>query len=823
MFGNENESREVIMAAIREVAAIVSEMSGIQLGERQYSMIESRLKSRIIKLELGTFSKYIKYLKRNQEAESQTLLSLITTHHTYFFREFLHFEYLLNKGLKRLIDRTRARGEKVIRIWSAAASRGQEAYSLAMFFDFHLKAIAPDLTFEIWGTDVDPESIATAKNGVYRVEELRQSPAMYLQDQWVRGKGDISEFTKAKESLKKKCQFRVENLLKCEGFLTGKMFDLIFCRNVFIYFNPEQIKKITNSMLNHLDPQGLLFLGASETLTGIDVKVESTGTSVYQHRVDTPKSVLSGIKSATAQVLGRGTTPVEEVVKPLEVLCVDDSGVILSLLKKILTKDAGFIVKATARNGIEAMEKLKSETFDFVTLDLHMPEMDGVTFLKETQFIKRPPVLVISSVNREDLSIGQKALEYGAADYVEKPSLENVAQAGNEIRSKIKSILSMHKQAAPSAHKPSTVDVKTSPAPGPAAEAASVERASQIKKVLIVDDSKTIRQILNKIISEDPGLKVVAEAERPSQVEALIQKHKPDVITLDIQMPEMDGVALLKIIHPKYHIPTVMISAISKEEGPQVLQALEAGAIDYIQKPQLNDLDEVSKIIRERINIAAGAKVRRRSATPRRSAVKTKNFEKQSLIVLGASTGGTEAIREILQSLPSGIPPILIVQHIPPVFSAAFANRLNEICLFKVHEAKNGEEVRENNVYIAPGGTQMGVLAQAGKLIIQITDDSPVNRHKPSVDYLFQSVARAKLSRVTAVILTGMGGDGSKMMKVLRDQGAHTIAQNEETCVIFGMPKEAIKLGGAEFVLGLDEISQKMLDLSLERPVRKIG
>jgi chemotaxis response regulator CheB/chemotaxis methyl-accepting protein methylase len=821
MFGNEGESRDVVMAVIREVAGIVSEMSGIQLGERQYSMIESRLKSRIIKLELHTFSRYIKYLKRNLEAESQTLLSLITTHHTYFFREFLHFEYLLNKGLKRLIDRTRARGEKVIRIWSAAASRGQEAYSLAMFFDFHLKAIAPDLTFEIWGTDVDPESIATAKNGVYRVEDLRQSPAMYLQDQWVRGKGDISEFTKAKESLKKKCHFKVENLLKCEGFLNGKMFDLIFCRNVFIYFNPEQIKKITNLMLNHLDPQGLLFLGASETLTGIDVKVESTGTSVYQHRVDVPKDVLSGIKSATAYALGRAMKPAEAISRPLEVLCVDDSGVIISLLKKILTKESGFIVKATARNGVEAMEKLRADTFDFITLDLHMPEMDGVTFLKETQFTKRPPVLVISSVNREDLSIGKKALEYGASDYVEKPSLENVAQAGNEIRSKIKSILSMQKQTESPGRK-AAIEVPGALSTAPT-EVADAGRELKVKKVLIVDDSKTIRQILNKIISEDPGLKVVAEAERPSQVEALIVKHKPDVITLDIQMPEMDGVALLKIIHPKYHIPTVMISAISKEEGPQVLQALEAGAIDYIQKPQLNDLDEVSKVIRERINIAAGAKIRRRTASPRRSAIKTKNFEKQSLIVLGASTGGTEAIREILQSLPSAIPPILIVQHIPPVFSTAFANRLNDLCLFKVHEAKDGEEVLENNVYIAPGGTQMGVRAEANKLVIQITDEAPVNRHKPSVDYLFQSVAQAKLSRLTAVILTGMGGDGSKTMKVLRDQGAHTIAQNEETCVIFGMPKEAIKLGGAEFVLGLDEIAQKMLDLSLERPVRKIG
>lgn len=825
MFGGEVESEEIVRDVVREVADIVSEMSGIQLGERQYSMVQSRLKSRILKLKIDTFSKYIVYLKRNREAESQVLLSLITTHHTYFFREFLHFEYLLNTGLNRLIARARSRGDKTIRIWSAAASRGQEAYSLAMFFDYHLKILAPDLTYEIWGTDVDPESIETAKNGVYRVEELRQSPAIYVNDQWVRGKGDIAAFTKAKESLKKKCHFKTENLLKCQNFLNGKMFDLIFCRNVFIYFNPDQIKKITNLLLGHLDSEGLLFLGAAETLTGIDVTVESVGTSVYQHRVERPKNASANIRTGEALALSRLAKLSPEKSRPIEVLCVDDSGVIISLLKKILTKESGFIVKGTARHGLEALEKLKNDHFDFITLDLHMPEMDGVAFLKTTQNTKRPPVLVISSTNREDLIVGQKALEYGAADYVEKPSLENVTQTGNEIRAKIKTILSSIKGVELPAR--ATIkdgghgdDVKPA---GVSQTSNQVHSENRKRKVLIVDDSKTIRQILSKIISEDPRLEVVAEAERPSQVEALILKHKPDVITLDIQMPEMDGVALLKIIQPKYHIPTVMISAISKDEGPQVLQALEAGAIDYIQKPNLNELDEVSKIIRERIVTAAGAKVRRRSNSPRRSAVKTNSFEKKSLIVLGASTGGTEAIREILQSLPAAIPPILIVQHIPPVFSAAFANRLNEICLFKVHEAKNGDEVLENNVYVAPGGTQMGVQVQGHKLVIQITDDAPVNRHKPSVDYLFKSVSEAKLPRLTAVILTGMGGDGSKEMKRLRDQGAHTIAQNEETCVIFGMPKEAIKLGGVEFTLGLDEIAQKMLDLSLERPVRKIS
>lgn len=820
------ESRDIVLAVIKEVSGIVSELSGIQLGDRQISMVESRLKSRMVKLDIDTFSTYIKYLKKHLDTESQVLLSLITTHHTYFFREFVHFEYLLNRGLTRLVERARSRGDRVIRIWSAASSRGQEAYSLAMFFNFHLKAIAPDVTFELWGTDVDPESIAFAKNGVYKAEELKQSPAMYVENNWVRGKGNIAEFSKVRESLKSKCHFKAENILKAEGFLSGKTFDLIFCRNVFIYFNPDQIKHATATMLNHLDPQGFLFLGVSESLNGINLNLESVGTSVYQHPQESNKNFAPGVSQTSFQAFGM-TAKSLNTRQPIQVLCVDDSPVILTLLGKILTKDAGFIIKATARNGVEALAKLKADHFDFITLDLHMPELDGLGFLRESKNLKRPPVLIISSVNREDISIGQKAIELGAADYVEKPSLENMSQAGNEIRSKIKTILASVKPMQPIPQSGGTsfsnTSVATSTASAFAHTGPSTSLNSSKKKVLVVDDSKTIRQILSKIISEDPHLEVVAEAELPSQVEALIKKHKPDVITLDIQMPEMDGVTLLKIIHPKYHIPTVMISAISREEGTQVLHALEAGAIDYIQKPQLNDLDDVSKTIRERIKIAAIAKVRRRPRTIRRSAIKSKNFEKRSLVVLGASTGGTEAIREVLQSLPATIPPILIVQHIPPVFSAAFANRLNDICPFRVHEAKEGEEVLENNVYVAPGGTQMGLRSVDGKMIIHITNDAPVNRHKPSVDYLFKSVAEAKLPRVTAVILTGMGGDGSQMMKRLRDQGAHTIAQNEETSVVFGMPKEAIRLGGAEFVLGIDEIAQKILDLSMERATKKVG
>ena len=341
-------------------------------------------------------------------------------------------------------------------------------------------------------------------------------------------------------------------------------------------------------------------------------------------------------------------------------------------------------------------------------------------------------------------------------------------------------------------------------------------------KVLIVDDSKTIRNILSRIFSSDPMFEVCAMAERPSEVEALILKHKPDVITLDIHMPEMDGVTLLKQIAPKYNIPTVMISSISMAEGPMVLEALENGAIDYIQKPELSEIEKVTPMILEKVRTAARANVsktiRERKAKPTQTKVMC---DLDSFIVLGSSTGGTEAIRDILTAMPDQIPPMLIVQHIPAVFSAAFAKRMNDLCPFEVKEAENGDEVKVNRVLIAPGGQQMKFIHKNGKSYVEINDDEPVNRFKPSVDYMFLSVAKSLFTHTVAIILTGMGKDGAKGMLELRKLGVRTIAQDEISSVVFGMPKEAIAIGGAEFVEPLSDIAEKITLLTKDKLTHK--
>jgi two-component system chemotaxis response regulator CheB len=340
---------------------------------------------------------------------------------------------------------------------------------------------------------------------------------------------------------------------------------------------------------------------------------------------------------------------------------------------------------------------------------------------------------------------------------------------------------------------------------------------SQKTKVMIVDDSKTMRDLLAKIIQADPQLECVAQAELPSQVESLIERHKPDVLTLDINMPEMDGVTLLEKLLPKYGIPTLMISAVSLEEGHQVLKAMRIGAVDYIQKPHLKEIPVVAPMIIEKIKMAAKVKVQKVFQS---SEIKTKSTIQRNqsqirldrVLAIGASTGGTEAIREVLERLPEKIPPVVITQHIPPVFSKAFASRLNELLPYEVLEAKDGDELKPGRVLIAPGGYQMKVKKSGpDKLVVSVVDEAPVNRHKPSVDVLFESVAKICGRNSVGVILTGMGADGAKGLLEMKKSGALTVAQSEKDCVVFGMPREAIELGAATEVAHLFEVSNTVV------------
>lgn len=422
-------------ALVEKVSSIVSRISGNVLGEKQLPMLETRMQRRILDLGLHSSQEYLNYLESNLEEESKVLVSLITTHHTFFFREFIHFEYLRDQ-LKNICQQVRDRGESCITVWSAACSRGHEAYSLSMFFSKYLPEIDPQMNFKIVASDIDPESVGVAKNGVYPKSEVDKIPMIFLGNHWARGTGDISHFVKAKKSIREPIDFKVSNLMDFSPEIPiHQKFDLILCRNCFIYFDQNSITSIVRKMLKQLHPHGALITGVSESLGGYDLEIKSVATSIYKSKKDfefesksTP--VSAPLEAARPQAL---TMP-----NPLRVLCVDDSKSIHTLLKKILSNEEGFEIVGHAMNGLEAQTLVKELKPDLVTLDLHMPEMDGVSYLKKNFTSSHPPVVVVSSASREDSSFAMESLRSGASDFVEKPALNNLVDRADEIRSKLK-------------------------------------------------------------------------------------------------------------------------------------------------------------------------------------------------------------------------------------------------------------------------------------------------------------------------------------------------------------------------------------------------
>jgi two-component system, chemotaxis family, protein-glutamate methylesterase/glutaminase len=339
-------------------------------------------------------------------------------------------------------------------------------------------------------------------------------------------------------------------------------------------------------------------------------------------------------------------------------------------------------------------------------------------------------------------------------------------------------------------------------------------------KVLIVDDSALVRQAYSTLLSTEPDIEVIGTAGDPYIAVQKIQKERPDVITLDVEMPRMDGITFLKKLMSQAPMPVIVISNKTIDGAEVALKALEAGAVDVMAKP--NVADEVSFAesriaLADKIRSAFHSKKLKKNVEVAGSAVKTSSvakagFSASTVIAVGASTGGTEAIRVFLQSLVPPIPPILIVQHMPEKFTAGFAKRLNEICALHVKEAEDLEPVLAGTVYIAPGNNHMAIANHHGKTVIKITQGELVNRHRPSVNVLFNAVAEVKGKNSIGVILTGMGDDGATGMLAIRDRGGYTIAQDEQTSVVFGMPHKAIVAGGVSKVLPLSEIAHEVIN-----------
>jgi two-component system chemotaxis response regulator CheB len=329
-------------------------------------------------------------------------------------------------------------------------------------------------------------------------------------------------------------------------------------------------------------------------------------------------------------------------------------------------------------------------------------------------------------------------------------------------------------------------------------------------KVLVVDDSALIRSLLGTIIKAEKDLLLVGTAPDAYAARELINQFSPDVITLDIEMPKVDGLTFLEKLMKARPTPVVMISTLTEQGADATLRALELGAIDFIAKPKLDiaqGIEQYRVLILEKIRMAATAKVKKTEKARINSQLTMGFTGTEKIIAVGASTGGTEAIKDFLVQLPVNSPAVVITQHMPPGFTTSFAKRLDSLCRLKVQEVVGGERILPGNAYLAPGNYHLSIKRSGADYIAQLLDSERVSGHKPSVDVMFQSLSNCAAKNTVAVILTGMGKDGAAGMYNLHQNGAYTFAQDEASCVVFGMPKEAINLGGIDEVLPLNDIA----------------
>ncbi len=336
-------------------------------------------------------------------------------------------------------------------------------------------------------------------------------------------------------------------------------------------------------------------------------------------------------------------------------------------------------------------------------------------------------------------------------------------------------------------------------------------------KVLIVDDSALIRSLMTEIINEQADMQVVGVAPDPLVARELIKQLNPDVLTLDVEMPKMDGLEFLEKLMRLRPMPVVMVSSLTEKGSEITMRALELGAVDFVAKPKMSiasGMRDYADEIAYKIRAAAKARIVSRVNTSNVSlpAIGNRLISSEKLIIVGASTGGTEAIKAFLVNMPSDCPGIVITQHMPAGFTKSFANRLDSLCKISVKEAQGNERILPGHAYIAPGDKHLKVIRSGANYMTALDDGPAVNRHKPSVDVLFDSAAVNVGKNATGVILTGMGKDGAAGMLRMKDAGAYNFAQDEASCVVFGMPKEAIAQGGVEEVLPLKQMSERVLN-----------
>lgn len=362
--------------------------------------------------------------------------------------------------------------------------------------------------------------------------------------------------------------------------------------------------------------------------------------------------------------------------------------------------------------------------------------------------------------------------------------------------------------------------------------------SKKIIKVMLVDDSAVVRQTLSEVLNSDPQIEVVETCHDPYIAAQKLRKFKPDVMMLDVEMPRMDGITFLQKIMSQNPIPVIICSTLVEKGAETTLRALEYGAVDIIQKPTIGTkkfLQETKVQLTDAVKAAAEARISKLTAKKQQQSGpkltadavlsggsgKAMSRTTEKIIVIGASTGGTEAVRKVLEVMPQNAPGIVVVQHMPQGFTESFAQRLNDICKINVKEAVDGDSVLCGHALIAPGNKHTLLKRSGARYYVEVRDGPLVSRHRPSVDVLFRSAARYAGKNAVAAILTGMGDDGAAGMKEMHDTGTYTIAQDEETCVVYGMPAVAVKKGGVDSVLPIDEIAMALVSDDADKPQQK--
>ena len=339
-------------------------------------------------------------------------------------------------------------------------------------------------------------------------------------------------------------------------------------------------------------------------------------------------------------------------------------------------------------------------------------------------------------------------------------------------------------------------------------------------KVLVIDDSALIRSVLKEVINNFPDMEAIGAASNPLQAREMIKTLNPDVLTLDVEMPEMDGLTFLEKLMRLRPMPVLMISSLTERGSEAALRALELGAVDFLPKPKLGiveGIQEYADEIAQKIRVAYKTKIRSRSQTGQTTlaplpALGNRISTTEKVIAVGSSTGGTEAIKELLIRMPADAPGILIAQHMPEAFTKSFANRLDGLCKIKVTEAEGNERVLPGHAYIAPGHSHLLLKRSGANYMTELSQAAPVNHHRPSVEVLFRSVAEQAGKNAIGVMLTGMGQDGAIGMLEMRQAGAYNLAQDEASCVVFGMPREAIAVGAVDEIVPIQEMTQRVLN-----------